>query len=394
MAERQLRVGLVINPIAGIGGAVGLKGSDGARAAKALELGAQPEAGTRVATALAELSRVSLRMNWYTAAGSMGEDALLASGARPSVLHRPADSSTYVDTQITAELMAREGVDLLLFAGGDGTARDVLAGVGDRVPVLGVPAGVKMHSAVFALTPRTAGAAASRFLEAGAPAEYCAPAAVMDRDFLADGQPATSPTLYGYLNTLRMPSLVQAAKSSTGGGGEGAVLGALGRLAKEIRDFEVALLGPGATLKALKQELGFDGTLLGVDVFARGQCVVRDAREDQIWEALQGKDPALVLGVIGGQGFLLGRGNQQLSPRVLQAVPRTQIRIIASAQKLAALPGSTLYVDTGDDAVDAMLSGYLPVITGPRRSTMCRIATSGEALDAKAPPKRRQKSNQ
>jgi predicted polyphosphate/ATP-dependent NAD kinase len=185
-----------------------------------------------------------------------------------------------------------------------------------------------------------------------------------------------------------MPSLVQAAKSTVGGGGDGAVLAALPRLAQEISGVDLAILGPGATLLALKQSLGCEGTLLGVDIFARGRCVVRDASEAQVWDAIEGQPQGegqnasrlLALGVIGGQGFLLGRGNQQLSARVLREIAPTQIRILASAEKLAGLPQATLYVDTGDDAVDDMLAGYLPVITGPRRSTLCRIASSAEAL--------------
>jgi predicted polyphosphate/ATP-dependent NAD kinase len=292
--------------------------------------------------------------------------------------------TTAQDTQRAAALAADEQVDLLLFAGGDGTARDILEAVGERVPVLGIPAGVKMHSAVFAVTPRTAGLAARRFLEAEAPARFCARREVMDRAFLADGQPAASPTLHGYLQTLQMPSLVQAAKSTVGGGGDAALQAALPGIADEVRHASLALLGPGATLMALKRELGFEGTLLGVDIFSQGRCVVLDASEALVWEAIQseglGQQPLLVLGVIGGQGFLLGRGNQQLSPRVLAQVPRTRIRILASAEKLTALPLSTLYVDTGDNVMDDALSGYLPVITGVRRSTLCRIAGSAEAL--------------
>lgn len=389
MSERLMRVGLIINPIAGMGGSVGLKGSDGGLAARARELGAQPEAANRVAAALLELLRLGCPVAWYTAAGSMGEDALIAAGTPPAdvtVLHQAAAPTRYQDTQHVATRMLDTRLDLLLFAGGDGTARDILAVVDDRIPILGIPAGVKMHSAVFALTPRTAGNAARRFLEAGAPMRFCASGAVMDREFLANGEPASSPSLHGYLTTLKMPSLVQAAKSASGGGGDGAVLAALPGLAAQLREFDVLLLGPGATLKALKQELGFDGSLLGVDVFARGRCLVRDAREDQIWALLQERDVGsasghtigLALGVIGGQGFLLGRGNQQLSARVLKAVPRENIRIVAAADKLAMLSASTLFVDTGDDAVDDELSGYLPVVTGVRRSTLCRIATSGE----------------
>ncbi|MFT4769081.1 MAG: putative polyphosphate/ATP-dependent NAD kinase [Glaciecola sp.] len=388
MATTPLRIALVVNPIAGIGGAAGLKGSDGDLSARALELGARPVVAQRVRAALAELTQLATPLVWYAADEDMGAALLRETGAIPQILYRPQRPSNAMDTQRAAALAADEGVDLLLFAGGDGTARDILAAVGERLVVLGIPAGVKMHSAVFAVTPRTAGAAVRRFLEAGAPERFCARREVMDREFLDDGQPAASPNLHGYLKTLQMPSLVQAAKSTVGGGGDGAVLAALPRLAQEISGVDLAILGPGATLLALKQSLGCEGTLLGVDIFARGRCVVRDASEAQVWDAIEGQPQGegqnasrlLALGVIGGQGFLLGRGNQQLSARVLREIAPTQIRILASAEKLAGLPQATLYVDTGDDAVDDMLAGYLPVITGPRRSTLCRIASSAEAL--------------
>jgi predicted polyphosphate/ATP-dependent NAD kinase len=366
---------------------VGLKGSDGDRAARARALGALPAVAGKTRKALDELLRLKAPIRWYTAGAAMGADILAGSppenaGIDIVVVHQPPEPSGPDDTRLAAQAMREHSVDLLLFAGGDGTARDILAAVGDQIPVLGIPAGVKMHSAVFAITPRTAGAAARRFLEVGAPARLCARREVMDREFLANGEPASSPVLHGYLHTLELPSFVQAAKAATGGSGDGAVRAALAGVAEEMRGFDIALLGPGATLWALKQELGFEGTLLGVDVFSGGRCIIRDAREDQIWSAIQGKRPGLALGIIGGQGFLLGRGNQQLSPRVLRAIPREQLRILASAEKLAALPGSRLYVDTGDDEVDAMLSGYHRVITGPRRSTLCPVLASASVSDA------------
>ncbi|MEE4110292.1 MAG: NAD(+)/NADH kinase [Halieaceae bacterium] len=386
MAKKRLRVALVINPVAGLGGCMALKGSDGDLARRARDLGARPHAGRRVSAALAELRDGVGDIDWCCASGPMGEEALRRLGAAPRLLHRASSPTSAEDTRLAAAAAADSGVDLLLFAGGDGTARDVLAGAGDRVPVLGIPAGVKMHSAVFAVTPRSAGTAARRFLQAGAPARFTAPREVMDRELTAAGEPASAPTLYGYLTTLQMPSLVQAAKAVTGGGGDGAVMAALPALAREMRTFDVALLGPGATLAALKRELGIEATLLGVDVLLADGVQIRDAREDQIWEVAQGRRVGLALGVIGGQGFLLGRGNQQLSARILRLIPRDDFRIIASAEKLIALPGSRLLVDTGDDAVDRMLCGYLPVITGPRRRTVCPVVVGAADDDRKTQP--------
>lgn len=385
MAKKRLRVVLVINPVAGLGGAMALKGSDGDLAQRARDLGARPHAVRRVRAALAELRDGAGDIDWCCASGSMGEDELRLLGATPTVVHRASSPTSAADTRLAAAAAADSGADLLLFAGGDGTARDVHAGAGDRVPVLGIPAGVKMHSAVFAVTPRSAGTAARRFLQAGAPARFTALREVMDRELTAGGEPAGAPTLYGYLTTLQMPSLVQAAKATTGGAGDGAVMAALPALARELRAFDVALLGPGATLAALKRELGIEPTLLGVDVLLAGGGVIRDAREDQIWEQVQARTIGLALGVIGGQGFLLGRGNQQLSARILRLIPRDNFRVIASAEKLISLPGSQLLVDTGDDDLDSMLCGYLPVVTGPRRRTVCPVAVSGAAKAGEGP---------
>jgi predicted polyphosphate/ATP-dependent NAD kinase len=381
MTKKRLRVALLVNPVAGLGGATGLKGSDGDLARRALALGARSHAQERVRAALAEMGDVLEEVDWGCASGPMGAEHLLDLGVFPEVLHRSGTPTSADDTRATAAAATRWGADLLLFAGGDGTARDVLAGCAAQVAVLGIPAGVKMHSAVFAVTPRSAGAAARRFIRAGASARFTALREVMDRELTAEGEPAASQMLFGHLLTLQMPSLVQAAKATAAGGsGDAAVRAALPALAREMRSFGVALLGPGATLAALKETLGISPTLLGVDMLIDGDEVLRDAREDQIWERIQGRSVGLALGVIGGQGFLLGRGNQQLSARILREIPSDRLRVIASAEKLASLPGSTLLVDTGDDEMDARLCGYLPVITGPRRRTVCRVATGPSAF--------------
>ncbi|MEE4277635.1 MAG: NAD(+)/NADH kinase [Halieaceae bacterium] len=374
MTPAPRRIALIINPKAGLGGAVGLKGSDGDRAERALAAGAAPRAGHRAEVVVDELLR--LPVEWFAAGGAMGGDLLASRGLSFTPLHDPGEPSTGEDTRAAVARACSQRVDLILFVGGDGTARDVLAAIDERTVVLGIPAGVKMHSAVFALSPRSAGRAAREFVQGGCAPRFVDARAVMDRDFDAQGNPVSSPSLYGYVNCLAMPSLMQAAKASGASADNAALLGALPRLARELRDFDRVILGPGATLAALKRELGFDGTLLGVDVHDGAECILRDAREDQIWDAIQGRRSCLVLGVIGGQGFLLGRGNQQLSPRILAQLGRESLRVLASADKLAGLAGGRLYVDTGEDATDHMLAGYLPVITGPRQRIMCEVVAA------------------
>ncbi len=376
MAITPRRVALVINPMAGIGGALALKGSDGELAERALAAGATPRAAQRVLPALDELLRADAPLEWFAAGGAMGADVLKKHGLEPRLLNTPSVPSRAADTQAAVKQACVESVDLLLFVGGDGTARDVLAAADPSLVVLGIPAGVKMHSAAFALTPRSAGVAAREFVQAGAPPGLVEARAVMDREFDAAGNPKSSPRLFGYLNCLAMPSLMQAAKATGAAGDEATLRGALGRVARELESFEIAILGPGATLAALKETMGVDATLLGVDLYAQGRCLLKDAREDQIWDAIQGKRCCLALGVIGGQGFLLGRGNQQLSPRILRLLGRENLRVLASREKLTALAAPTLYVDTGDEDTDAMLAGYLPVITGPRQRLMFQVTAT------------------
>ncbi|MGA0121568.1 MAG: ATP-NAD kinase family protein, partial [Gaiellales bacterium] len=144
-------IGLVVNPVAGLGGAVGLKGTDGL-VEEALARGAVPRASDRAAAAIAALPA---DVPVATAAGAMGEDALQRAGRTPALLvPGGALTTTADDTRQAVRALADAGVELLLFAGGDGTARDVCAAVGDATPALGIPAGVKIQSAAFAESPR------------------------------------------------------------------------------------------------------------------------------------------------------------------------------------------------------------------------------------------------
>ncbi|MCM0034047.1 ATP-NAD kinase family protein, partial [Sandarakinorhabdus limnophila] len=246
-----------------------------------------------------------------------------------------------------------------IFVGGDGTARDVLAARPD-VPVLGVPAGVKMHSSVFATSP---GAAAATLADvARGQAGGRAWAEVLDRD------EAGQMHLFGQLLVLAHPAR-QAAKAARADA-DAALAGAIAEVKAMVRAAPLCLVGPGLTMHRLKMALAGRGTLLGVDVFAHGALLIENATQAQLLEQPGGA--LLVLGVVGGQGFLLGRGNQQLGPDVLARVQWPPI-IIASAAKLAALPRPALLVDTGDEALDARLAGFVQVRTGPRQAMMMRI---------------------
>ena len=369
----EYRLGLIVNPIAGMGGSVGLKGTDGELAAVARKLGAAPVASERARKALSQLSGFGASLTVLTCAGEMGADAAEFAGLEPRVLATAADRDTIAaDTRAGAIAIADSDPDLLLFVGGDGTARDVLEAVDRRVPVLGVPSGVKMHSAVFAATARAAGEIAARFLRARDRKSLLGDAEVLDRD--VNGADKSSPRLYGIMRTPRSGFLVPGAKASSAVSEQAALEAAIARVVARMDDSCVSLLGPGTTMQLAKRQIGFEGTLLGIDAVRHGSCLATDIGEREILRLL-GRHGCgrIVVSVVGGQGFLFGRGNQQLSATVIRRVGKANIDIVSSLEKLTALPWGCLLVDTGDEALDEELSGHLPVLVSGNRTAMMPI---------------------
>lgn len=364
------RVGVVVNPVAGMGGRVGLHGTDGGVLADALARGATPVAAPRARRALSRLqARLPRSLNVLTASGAMGADLLRELDWPHQVVHEAATPTTAADTRQTVSELRRADAALVLFVGGDGTARDVTREAGTELVVLGVPAGVKMHSAAFATSPEAAADAASRFL------------ADPDRvgTMLADVVDLVENGKIMLAGTARVPAVggqLQAAKSNTPGS-DYVQLAALGReIAGEMQPNRLYLLGPGTTVAHVSAALGLPSTLLGVDAVLNGGLVGADLTEVQLRALLVDHPGAvLVLGVVGGQGFLLGRGNQQLSPAVVAAVGNQNIEILAAASKIAALDPPVLRVDLGDAAPETPLRGYRLVRTAPGRSTVVKIAT-------------------
>lgn len=378
------RIGLIVNPIAGMGGSVGLKGTDGDRADRALALGAEPLANGRVRLVLATLKDLADDIDWLTVDGRMGRAALAAAGFESEVVFSaPSAATSANDTRRAAVEMQKAGAELIVFAGGDGTAADLMRAIGDDVMILGIPAGVKMHSAVFAVSPRAAGEVIRTFVGTADGSSLAQRVEVMDRP----GDEA-SPELLGYVTTPIVRTLVAPAKAAAE---RGSVEGACRRAVERARESEgVVLIGPGMTMLGIKQSLGVDGTLLGVDAWRDGKQVGHDLSATAILELLgeaasTKAPPLLLVGVVGGQGFLFGRGNQQLSADVLRRIERAQILIVSSMEKLVALPERRLYVDTGDVAVDRGLAGYLPVFIGDRQTVQVAVGTP-RATGAMASP--------
>jgi predicted polyphosphate/ATP-dependent NAD kinase len=279
-------------------------------------------------------------------------------------------ATTAADTRRAAAELARRRVDLIVFAGGDGTARDIHAVVGDHVPMLGIPTGVKMHSGVFATTPENAGDVVGAFLDA-LPRGAVREADVVDNELHAD---AISTRLYG---SARVPDdrlRVQAVKSRGVPPDEEAVDLACAAVAASMDPRRTYLLGPGTTMRRVMRALGLQKTLLGIDAVRAGRLLGGDLAERDLLELVADEPVTLVLGVIGGQGAILGRGNQQLSPAVLRRVGIENIEIVAGLRKLLALDPQLLHVDTGDPDLDRELCGYRRVHVAPRRTLVYRVA--------------------
>ena len=367
-------LGLIVNPIAGMGGSVGLKGTDTvAILIEARARGAVPQAAGRARVVLDALASARPGMELLAAPGDMGERVVLEAGLSPTVVCAPAaDETSADDTRTAAEAMAAAGARLILFAGGDGTARDMAAALGDRVPVIGVPAGVKMHSAVYATSPRAAADLALRALTQDTEAR---PREVMDIDEEAFRAGAVSARLYGYLPVPPAPGLTQNVKAGGVSGDREALAGIVAEIVGRMEARRLYILGPGTTTRAVTQALGLPKTLLGVDLVRDGALVAADASEDDILRALAENPPgAIVVTPIGGQGHFLGRGNQQIGARVVREVGLDRLLVAATPEKLASLSSGTLHVDTGDPDLDRALSGWRRVITGFGTEAVCRVA--------------------
>ncbi len=373
-----VRVGLIVNPIAGMGGKVGLKGTDGeATLDKARALGAEPLANTRAEAALAAASWQRGTLELLTFAGDMGETTATKAGLEPTVIgNSRAGASDAGDTAAAARAMLERDVGLILFAGGDGTARDIFQVIGQEVPVLGIPTGVKMHSAVFATGPASAGRLAAEYLRGGTAGIGLADAEIMDIDEEEQRRNRLSAKLFGYARVPFERRALQYAKAASHVSGQ-AKLDALGRdTAAGMEQDVLYIIGPGSTTQRLLQHLGLEGSLLGVDVVLNGKAVVRDASEADLLQALDGHEARIISGVIGGQGFLFGRGNQQISAGVIRRVGVDNLMVVAAVEKLIALPTNRLLVDTGDSDLDADLSGFMRVHTGPGETMMLAVAAA------------------
>lgn len=366
----QFRLGLLINPLAGLGGSVALKGSDGV-AEQALALGAEPKAHLRMAKALEVILAYKDQIEIITASGAMGEQLAKDMGFKVRVVYQAPAHTQASDTQAVVSALRSEQLDLLVFAGGDGTARDVFSVIDDTMPVLGVPAGVKIHSGVYGITPHAAGMVVKLLLDGELVSLMHAD--VMDIDEVAFREGAVRAKRYGEMLVPAEPRYVQAVKM---GGKEvdELVLADIAADVIENMEDERFVMGSGSTVAAVMEALYVDNTLLGVDVIQNKQLLQADVNAAQLLDLTQDQPTKLVITLIGGQGHILGRGNQQLSPALIRRIGKENIIILATKTKLKALEGRPLIVDSGDPELDAALGGYYKITTGYHDYVMYQVA--------------------
>ncbi len=366
------KIGFLVNPVAGMGGSVALKGTDGAAAlARARSLGAVPQAAARMARAIDAALPVPDDTVFLTCGDAMGEDILKERGLSCETVYSAPDETSARDTRAAVRAMAAAGADLIFFAGGDGTARDVCAALDAEIPVTGVPAGVKIHSAVYGITPQRAGQLLHKFLS-GQVRDFTA-AEVMDIDEEAFRSGEVKARLFGCLKVPLDRSCLQDRKSG-GARKDSFDQSAIGVwCAENMKPGRLYLIGSGTTTREITDALGLPGTLLGVDAVKDGKLVGTDLTERQILGLVEPGNTTLIVTVIGGQGHIFGRGNQQLSPAVLKKIGPENVIVAASPAKLNGLFGRPLLVDTGDAELDRRFRGYASVVTGYNRMQMHRV---------------------
>lgn len=364
------RLGLIVNPIAGMGGRVGLKGTDGKEIlAEAIRKGATEAAPSLALMALRELLPMGGSFTVLCASGDMGQSQCLALGLAHEVVYECGPGQTDADDTIqAARAMEKSGVDLILFAGGDGTARNVFTAIETRIPALGIPAGVKIHSPVYANSPKKAGQLAMEFFMESRPTLRLEEVIDLDEAALRKGQMRTS--LFGYLNVPYKRTYLQNKKAPT----PLCDAEAQGAIALDVVDHMepgiLYVIGPGTTTKAVVAALGGKGTLMGIDLVKNRKLIARDCCEEELLILVETGKTKLILTPTGGQGYLLGRGNQQISPAVLKRIGKENIMILATDAKLVQQSGRPLLLFTGDRETDLALAGYYKVKTGYHSEVM------------------------
>ncbi len=370
----SFKLGFIVNPFAGIGGSVALKGSDGEQIRdQALKLGAQQLAPIKAQTALEMIApELKSSIELITASSDMGETAAKAAGFNPTIVANIAQPSSAKDTRQLVERLEAANVDLILFAGGDGTARDVFSSLKQDIPVLGIPAGCKIHSGVYAVTPKAAGLLIGQ-LAAGELLSL-KEASVMDIDEEAFRQGSVRARTFGSMTVPDSLQFVQATKEG-GKEVEELVLDDIAADVIEAMEPDVYYaIGSGSTCAFIMEQLGLPNTLLGVDIIQNNQLIQADVTANDLLNLANSGSPLeIIITLIGGQGHIIGRGNQQISPQLIRTIGWDKVQVVATKSKLKALQGRPLIIDSGDASLDDELRGTKRIITGYHDAVIYRV---------------------
>jgi predicted polyphosphate/ATP-dependent NAD kinase len=376
-----VRIGLLVNPIAGMGGKVGLKGTDGV-VEKARKLGAEQIAPKKAEETLKEFYTnfsQNKKINWLTCKGLMGADELISViGQNIDIIYTPKDSiTTSSDTKNACKEFLRQDLDLLLFCGGDGTARDIVKIVNKKIPLLGIPSGVKMHSGVFGITVHATAKILYEFINKRL---IIGDVEIMDLDENKYRKGEWNIRLFGTAKGIVEPTYVQVGKSLYESVSDDAVKEELAEHIqdemKQHPDF-LYLFGSGGTIDYIAHKLNFENTLLGIDAVFNDKLVGKDLNEEKLLKLLsKHKKAKVLLSPIGAQGFILGRGNLQLSPKIIKKIGLDNIIVLSTPSKLIHTP--FLRVDTGDKRLDKQFAEleFLMVTIGYRLSRVVKIQTN------------------
>lgn len=364
-----MRLGLIVNPIAGMGGKVGLKGTDNVLK-EALDRGARPVAPTRATEFLKKLKEnlAEVPIEILTCPGIMGEKEAEAAGFPVETLPmKIGKKTTAEDTKRAVELLVAANVGLIVFVGGDGTAKDIFDAQQScrQTPVLGVPSGVKMYSGIFAVSPADAVDVALAFTKEEAEiTEF----EIIDADEKAIRNDSFVIKLHGYMKGPFLPARIQGSKQiSPETTDEKDNQTAIARFIIEEKQSKATwILGPGTTVKRVAELLGVEKTVLGVDIYKDGKVILDVDEEKILKEVSNWQSTWIVVSPIGHQGIILGRGNQQISPNIMKRVGKQRTIVVATKSKLQNLEEKILRVDTGDSEADSMLRGYIRVVTDYR----------------------------
>lgn len=366
----KFKLGVIVNPYAGIGGSVGLKGSDGEDIrAEALARGAECRAPARMQRCLEMLKDFKDSIEVICFSGDMGEaSARQAHLAYRVVGNAQSTPSSSQDTIAAVKAFVNEQVDIILFAGGDGTARNIADALqqinAETQVVLGVPSGVKMHSGVYAVTPEAAGEILLCLLKNQLVNVQSCEVRDIDEAAFRDGKVKTR--LYASMLAPVLPQFLQQVKNSGAAQDEMVKLDIANYLIDHLEDNTLYVIGPGSTTQVFLEQLGVDGTLLGVDVILNRELLASDVTAHYLANLLERHEGEvkLIITAIGGQGHIIGRGNQQLSSHVLKSIGRGNIQVIATKDKILSLAGRPLLVDSNDPDLDKSFSGYQSVLVG------------------------------